>query len=54
MLMEHPMLRASGLPNRCQKTGSFKMADLYCGGGGTSTAILEAADAIRIQCQLTV
>jgi DNA (cytosine-5)-methyltransferase 1 len=54
MLMEHPLLQASGLPNRCQKTGSFKMADLYCGGGGTSTAILEAADAIRIQCQLTV
>jgi DNA (cytosine-5)-methyltransferase 1 len=43
-----------GLPNKCQKLGTFTMADLYCGGGGTSSAILEVADALNIQCQLTV
>ena len=44
----------SGLPRQCRQTRSFKMADLYCGGGGTSTAILEVADFLRVQCLLTV
>ena len=45
---------ALGLPTRCRNLGTFKMADLYCGGGGTSTAILEVADFLRLQCSLTV
>lgn len=43
----------SGLRSDTLSSRVIKTADLFCGGGGTSTAIIEVAEAFGMYCQLT-
>lgn len=42
-----------GLSTQSRSTGIVKAADLFCGAGGTSTALIEAVEAAGMKCQLT-
>jgi DNA (cytosine-5)-methyltransferase 1 len=52
-LMNQPPVDLSGLSANTLKSKVLKCVDLFCGAGGTSTAIIEVANAFELHCQLT-
>jgi len=51
--MKRPLAELSGLSANTLKSKRLKCVDLFCGAGGTSTAIIEVASAFELYCQLT-
>jgi DNA (cytosine-5)-methyltransferase 1 len=51
--MKRPLAELSGLSAGTLKSKRLKCVDLFCGAGGTSTAIIEVASAFDLYCQLT-
>ena len=51
--MNRPPVVLSGLSGNTLKSKVLKCVDLFCGARGTSTAMIEVADAFDLYCQLT-
>src|SRR5271165_985454 len=51
--MNQPPVDLSGLSANTLKSKRLKCVDLFCGAGGTSTAMIEVARAFDFYCQLT-
>src|SRR4029077_18507054 len=43
----------AGLPSSTVKRKEIRFVDLFCRGGGTSSAIIEVAEAFKMYCRLT-
>ena len=51
--MKEPPVELTGLSGKTLRTKVLKCVDLFCGAGGTSTAMIEVAKAFDLYCQLT-